>query len=301
MIEQRAMSEVICRFGAGGGLVGIITQPSPAAADRRKPGILLLNAGLLHRIGPNRLHVKMARRLAGSGFTVLRFDFSGIGDSASSDNPMPFEHRAVQETIEAMDILRDRSGIDRFIPAGICSGADIALRVARADPRVIGAVLINGLLIERENNTDILDAAGKNTAARYYKSRLFNLKRWSRVVLGKSDFKSIRRVIRGRLTGKASAQGRSPRAPGPFDGLLDRELAILLVNSDGSPAWDVYRMAIEPSVGPFVESGKLRVELIRNSDHVFTMGWTQKLLIDLVEDWLARFDRAAPMNSPNNG
>lgn len=295
------MNEVICRFGAGRGLVGIITQPELAAADRRRPGILLLNAGSLHRIGPNRLHVKMARRLARSGFTVLRFDFSGIGDSASSDDPMPFEDRAVHEAIEAMDVLRDRSGIDRFIPAGICSGADGALSVARADPRVVGAILINGTLIEQESNKDILDAAAKNTAARYYRSRLFNLKRWSRVMSGKSDVRSIGRVIRGRLTGKASEQGRSRRLPRPFDGLQDRELAILLVASDGSIAWDVYRTAIEPSAGPCIESGKLRIELIRNSDHLFTLEWAQKLLIDLVEDWLARFDRAAPLNSPNDG
>src|SRR5205823_3052307 len=53
------------------------------ATPRR--AIVLLDAGATYRIGPNRLHVELARRLARDGDLVLRIDQSGIGDSAPRD------------------------------------------------------------------------------------------------------------------------------------------------------------------------------------------------------------------------
>jgi alpha/beta superfamily hydrolase len=67
-------------FGRTRSLVGIITDPPEAERDPQRPAIVCLNAGIIHRVGPHRLYVKMARTLAAMGFVVLRFDFSGIGD-----------------------------------------------------------------------------------------------------------------------------------------------------------------------------------------------------------------------------
>ena len=59
------------------------------------PKILFLSSGNESHIGPNRLWVDLARRLAGRGFSCLRFDLSGIGDSpvrpgaASTARPVP--------------------------------------------------------------------------------------------------------------------------------------------------------------------------------------------------------------------
>lgn len=72
------MREETCVFGSANPLVGIITHPE---IDVGLPTVILLNAGLIHRIGPNRVYVRLARHLAGLGFQVLRFDLSGIGDS----------------------------------------------------------------------------------------------------------------------------------------------------------------------------------------------------------------------------
>ena len=66
-------------FGPGGGLFGIETLP----AQRREgaPTVLLLNAGLLHRVGPNRFNVELARRLAGdSSPTRGKFPRSQTGE-----------------------------------------------------------------------------------------------------------------------------------------------------------------------------------------------------------------------------
>ena len=72
------MIEEVTRFGSNGSLVGILSRPM--RSNRNLPAILLLNAGLVHRVGPNRIYVRLARHFAALGFSVLRFDFSGIGD-----------------------------------------------------------------------------------------------------------------------------------------------------------------------------------------------------------------------------
>ena len=63
------MSEEIITFGKTRALVGILHKPVGPAPRADLPAVLLLNAGLLHRVGPNRLYVKIARQLVPS--TVL--------------------------------------------------------------------------------------------------------------------------------------------------------------------------------------------------------------------------------------
>jgi alpha/beta superfamily hydrolase len=75
------MNEEAVHFGSLGSLIGIVTSAA-RRNNEDKPGVVLLNPGIVHRVGPGRIYVKIARALAEQGFTVLRFDFSGIGDSS---------------------------------------------------------------------------------------------------------------------------------------------------------------------------------------------------------------------------
>jgi len=75
------VSEKIFTCGPGGALVGVLTEPDVARAPPDAPAVLLWNVGLNHRVGPFRVFVELARRLAEAGFTVLRLDLSGLGDS----------------------------------------------------------------------------------------------------------------------------------------------------------------------------------------------------------------------------
>src|SRR5690242_20829696 len=104
----------------------------------------MLNSGILHRVGSCRLHVQVARALSVAGFSTLRFDYSGVGDSDSRRDTLPFEQSAVVETQEAMDYLTRTKGVQRFVLMGLCSGADMSHDTAVADERVTGLVLIDG-------------------------------------------------------------------------------------------------------------------------------------------------------------
>jgi pimeloyl-ACP methyl ester carboxylesterase len=137
------VSERACTFGSQGGLVGILCEPLGGSVPSL-PGVLLLNAGLDHHVGPNRLNVDLARHLAGLGFTSLRFDLSGLGDSEPRRDQRSDEERAVADVADAMDFLGELRGVSGFVVIALCSGVDPAHAVAVRDPRVRGAVFLNG-------------------------------------------------------------------------------------------------------------------------------------------------------------
>ena len=136
------MKERILRFGEGGSLLGLVTLPSTTPAPG-STGLVLLNAGIIHRIGPNRLNVKLARRAAKVGTAALRFDLSGLGDSPPASGAVGFEKQAVRDMAAALDALNAAAGCSRFVLVGLCSGADNAMLAALADPGVSGLVLLD--------------------------------------------------------------------------------------------------------------------------------------------------------------
>ncbi len=99
------MNEEAVTFGSAARMVGIATDPPELEGGEGLPAIIMLNSGSLQRVGPGRLHVKIARLLAQKGFVSFRFDFSGIGDSKFRGDNLPFEKSAVSETQDAMDFL----------------------------------------------------------------------------------------------------------------------------------------------------------------------------------------------------
>ena len=118
--EQASWSEVPVHIGEGARLSGVVTIPREGPEDA--PALVLLNAGATHRIGPNRLHVRLARRLAAAGTLVLRFDTAGVGDSETRRDGMPYVESVFVEVREALDLLAERFGVRRFVLGGICSG-----------------------------------------------------------------------------------------------------------------------------------------------------------------------------------
>jgi len=71
-MSDPVLMEEPLQFGDGGRLFGILTLPS--RSHRKAPGLpvfVFLNAGLLHRVGPHRLYVLLARDLSRMGFSSL--------------------------------------------------------------------------------------------------------------------------------------------------------------------------------------------------------------------------------------
>lgn len=269
-------------FGSGKSLVGIVTEPAeggPAAAER--PGVIILNAGVLHRVGPNRVHVQMARTLAQAGFAVLRFDLSGIGDSRPREDNIPFAEAALRETREAMDFLATSRGVRTFVLMGICSGADNALQAACSDPRVVGAALIDGYN---------LPTVGR--FIQFHKKRLLSPRSWIRLVFGRSElwstvkaFISIQSASRTTSTRHETILPSRQEFVSSIQSLADRGVSLCFVYTWDSPAYYNYRRMLRRRIDSWPRQGKVRVEYMNESDHIFTLLCSQRRLVNVVQDW----------------
>ncbi|MDO5056219.1 MAG: alpha/beta hydrolase [Lautropia sp.] len=122
-------------------LVGTLTTPSQAAP---RLGVLLFNAGVIHRVGPHRVNVKLARALACNGMASLRLDLSGLGDSRRSGGTEAMLDQVRADLRAAVDELVARTGVQRVVLAGICSGAEYGYQYVLDDPRVTGLVMVDG-------------------------------------------------------------------------------------------------------------------------------------------------------------
>jgi len=107
------------------------------------PTFVFMNAGLLHRVGPRRLHVDLARRLAHLGFPSLRVDLSGIGDSpvqpgVSSSDQLAADFR------EIAALLETQVGPRPLVLGGLCAGADNAIFMTNQNETpVVGMILLD--------------------------------------------------------------------------------------------------------------------------------------------------------------
>lgn len=139
----QSFREMPVLIGKRKSIVGILCEPQQSAATRGRSAVVMLNAGIIHRVGPNRMHVQLARAFARSGFTTLRFDMSGIGDSAARDDALPPLEAALADVRDALDWLTSQKQISRVVLMGLCAGADHSLLYSDSDPRVVGMMLID--------------------------------------------------------------------------------------------------------------------------------------------------------------
>ena len=269
------MNERVCQFGPGLNLVGILTEPVGNNVRPGDPAVLLLNAGLLHRVGPHRMAVKLAHRLADSGFRSLRFDMGGYGDSEVSTDAKSEDSRIFSDIKNAMDFLEAEYGISRFVLFGTCSGADNSHEVALIDPRVAGAIL--------------LDAQGYWTARSYvnhYLPRVFRTKVWTNLVSTslssskqapgkrKSVIQLLRRPFGPRLQVKREIQS-----------LVDRNAQLLYVYTGGVEAYYNYAGQFFDQFKGLDPRGKIEVEYYPNADHTYTFAEDRERMFTRVVDW----------------
>jgi len=228
------MKERAFAFGKSRSLVGIVTLPEDEARNPRTPVLILLNAGLVHRVGPNRLHVTMARTMAKRGFVSVRFDLSGIGDSLPRLDSVPFPRSAVLDVQEVMDDISTLTGTQRFCLMGLSSGALVSLATALADQRVAGAVIVNphGFWSSAEMGAHVENLS----VARIYRGNLRRVESWRRLFTGKTNYRRLVETLWYRIAGRHRAAHETSLTVNGIDqqltAFLRLEIPILLMFSD---------------------------------------------------------------------
>jgi dienelactone hydrolase len=127
-------------------MFGVLAEP--LQTPRADIGAVLLNAGAIRRIGPNRMWVRTARRWAARGVPSLRLDFDGLGDASGDGERFGnlaelYVPELLEQTRAALDELERRCEVHRFVLVGHCSGAFWSFHGALRDERVVAAFMVN--------------------------------------------------------------------------------------------------------------------------------------------------------------
>lgn len=273
------MPERTLTIGAEAQLVGVYVEPDRELAEP-KPLVLLLNAGLVHHVGPNRLYVELSRALARHGFPSLRFDLSGIGDSGRAAEDREYQEQAVIDIVEAMDHMVETEGRRDFVLAGLCTGAYNAMAAAVQDRRVAGTILIDGHA--------------------YATTRYLVVDKLKRVSQGWR----WRRYIKRKL-----GRGEPPRQASPYDAmvfepddlsqgeyarrmknLVERGTQVFLVFTGHGPQPYNYQSQFSDSFPEFDDSG-IEVMYMPDSTHTFTSRDHRDQLAAALTQWMtSRFE-----------
>lgn len=147
-LEHTSLIEEPLLYGQNQHGFSMLTLPGalrPSAAHG--PVFVFLNGGLLHRVGTNRLYVRLARALAGLGFASLRVDLTGRGDTAMSKR-QSYTQMVAADYADIKKLLASRFGNVPVVLVGLCSGADDAIRLAAKDPDVTGMVLFDPVCVK---------------------------------------------------------------------------------------------------------------------------------------------------------
>ncbi|HUB91332.1 MAG TPA: alpha/beta fold hydrolase [Dyella sp.] len=264
------MPEQAFRFGRARHLVGIAGWPPSTVRD--SVGVIVLNAGLVHRIGPFRLHVEMTRRLNARGYPTLRFDLSTIGDSAASGESQTRKQQICADVADAMKLLGEQAACQRFVLIGLCSGSQSAHMVACSDARVAGAVFLDGYAYR---------TLGYHL--RYYVPRLLDAKRWR-------DAFSRRRQAQQGSSEPAFTVAPLPQAVVRTDlaGMLERGLKLCLIYSGGISRYFNHARQFRECFGGLVRHPDVFTLFFKEADHTYILTGDRKRLLEQIERWLAQ-------------
>ncbi len=278
----KGVSEQAILFGPRQSLVGILARPV-APAQSASSAVLILNTGIVHRVGHHRMYVAISRALAGLGHTVLRFDFSGIGDSDSrNDNLSPLQS-CLADIKDAMDWLEANRHVTRVILVGLCSGADHAVLYGHTDPRICGLVLMDPSI-----------PATVRFYFQYMKPRLTHLRNWMTVLTGRSRLVgSLIDEIRHAARTKQSSEELTlqnlrfhPCLEQSYQNAVARSIKLLAIFT-GESTRQTYREQILDAF-PNVSFGEhLRLEFFPGSDHTFFRQADRDTLTRLLLEWVA--------------
>jgi alpha-beta hydrolase superfamily lysophospholipase len=261
----------------------------PVGAARQDVCAVLLNAGALRRIGPNRMWVEVSRRWAARGVPTVRLDLEGIGDSDGDerlliDNRILYGPRMIEQTVATLDQLAALALPQRFVLVGLCSGAYWALHAALTDPRVVGAFMVN--LYSFYWSEQLVAERDRHITVSALRSGLLK-----RVLHGEITPYHVRRALRSVRVGTGFS-GRSVEAQQEtevtiaLDKLRDQGTEILMTLSEGEPLYDQFER--EGRLAHLDMWPNVTLERIADKDHEVRALPTQTLIHEQLDRCLER-------------
>ncbi|HUQ27190.1 MAG TPA: alpha/beta fold hydrolase [Usitatibacter sp.] len=293
-LDGATITESAVHFGPANHLFGVLTTANEAT---RRPAILMFNAGSVHHVGPNRLHVTLSRHLAAAGFDCLRFDLESLGDSVlrgEGRENYPYPQTAAADARAALEFLRAR-GYERIIAMGLCSGAHTTFHTGLefADHPIEEIIMINPMTFYWQEGMS-LDTTRKFEDAAAYRRSMKDPSRWMKLLRGDVNVKRLVEVVISQACNKLRLR-EDPRLSGDLRRLCDHlNRPVTFFIAEGDPGRDILMAGAPRTATRAMKRGAMRVEMIPGADHTFSQFRPRKELMARLGAHLANRRAARP-------
>lgn len=276
MIRQPITEHAITFHCEGLTLVGVLAKPERA----RQLAVAIVVGGPQYRVGSHRHFVQLARHLAASGFTALRFDVRGMGDSEGE--PRGFDQLDA-DIHAAIDALQSRTDMGtRVVLLGLCDGASAALMYLQRhhDQRVVGVCLLNPWTRSPESQARTL-------VKHYYLQRLLQPGFWRKLLKGGVGVRSVSELAHSMTTAFRSRAGASfqDRMLEGLRGFGGQTLLILSSNDYTAKEFGEFTRA-DPRWRALLQGARVRRHEVAGADHTFSQPAMGAQVAALTVEWL---------------
>ncbi len=287
-------------------LYGILTQLSDqTVASAKRVGVVMINSGSVHHIGPNRLWVQLSRRWAEHGLIVLRLDLSGVGDSPSREGTQDnvvYSAEARHDIALALSFMRELVGQEGECHLmGLCSGAYHTFKAAVAGEIMTSALMINPLTFNWIVGTplnDVIKDYEVISLSSKYRRNLLSKEPWMKLVRGQLDFKyifgvAVRRVwafVQPAVAEIARIVGIPLRDDIAADlkAIAARGVPQHYVFAIGDPGEVLLRRQSGRILNKLIAGEQLSICRIPDADHTFTRLDARERLIATLDQYMLR-------------
>jgi uncharacterized protein len=290
-----AADEAPVFFGADGhDIFGIHTAPRGPASGI---GIVIAQGGDTVNVSMlrNRMSVRLARRLAGEGHHVVRFDYRGLGESSGEIGSLDLENPLAADAAGAACHL-ERLGCRGVVLVGACFSGRTALAAAPFVDTVVGVVMSTPPVAAFKREDGLAEQLAREMRISDYIRRATSL----RVLRG--AFSSARRDrYRQLLRAKVKHVSASARARGEdtawvsssmirdLDHTLRRNVPVAIVYGAEDPFLREFDRACHGRLGDIVGAHGGLVDVVRDLPgelHGFPTVASQEAFIEFALEWI---------------
>ncbi|MBP2656069.1 MAG: hypothetical protein H6Q73_3638 [Firmicutes bacterium] len=249
---------------------GTLHMPQQFSGEKL-PVIVICHGFISNKIGQHQLFVKAARKFCDNGFAVLRFDYTGCGESTGEHHNITLPNQ-VRETLKVLNFLALQPNIDseNIILLGHSFGGGVASIVAGRARRVRKLILWSPVANPLE---DIVGIVGKEI---YQRSLAGKSVDYLGFELGRKFFLSLSNLL-------------------PLEKIKEFSGDVLIIHGSDDAETPLINSKYYSRALSERPLGDYEVKVIEGGDHTYASPVWEQEIIAITLNWLeaARYGKAA--------
>ena len=236
------------------------------------------------RYGPQRILVQLVRALAAHGYTTLRIDFRGRGDSSGAALESTLDSM-IADAETAINWLREHHGIERVNLVGLCSGGNVALGTASLLDNVDHVVCWSLLPFMEHKANAKKQGTSRGALLRQMARKLLRAETWKKLLRGEANVRGAVNVVAKDKEGDEAEKKRKTSARDILHDLEKYQGRLHLIFGNRDPEAEGSQAFFEAWCR--THGIPVDVEVINGAPHNFyTANWT-RMVVAQTEQWIA--------------